>query len=255
MNSFKAYLKKEIKEGLRSYRFLTIAVVFIVFAISDPLLLKMLPTILASQMPEGMAELMKVNQPAAIQSYLGNLYQIILIVVVLSIMNIVAEEIKGKKIVLPYSKGLSIGGMILAKTLVYSIIIPISALIGILINYYYVGILFTEAPVAFESILRSGLLFFMFFMFLVSLTLFFSSIFRKGIVAAVATLVTCFLIFPLLANINALNRFIPYNLIQESSKLINSFESSITITLISVTAYIIALNIGAIFTIKSREIV
>ena len=47
MNSFKAYLKKEIKEGLRSYRFLAVAVVFIIFAIFYPLMLRMLPTILA----------------------------------------------------------------------------------------------------------------------------------------------------------------------------------------------------------------
>ena len=52
MRTFKAYFEKEIMESIRQYRYLVLAVGIIVFAILDPLMLKLLPKILANQYPE-----------------------------------------------------------------------------------------------------------------------------------------------------------------------------------------------------------
>ncbi|MBM7614286.1 hypothetical protein [Alkaliphilus hydrothermalis] len=253
MHSFKAYFKKEILEGMRTYRYIIIASVFIGFAIFTPMMLKMLPSILESQ-GDGIdySQLMKVTQTSALQNYMGNILQLGTLVVVLSLMGIVAEEVKNHLFVMPTSKELSFTGVILSKGVHYSILVSILIPIAMTINYYYVAMLFEDGVVTLQQTLSSAFHLTCYFIFIIHLLICIGSYVKKsGVVATITMLVL--LAMPLLNKINALSKVLPYYFIEAATKVSN-LDSSVFMPLLVLSGYIVLLNGMAIHRLKTREL-
>lgn len=259
MSSFKAYFVKESKEGLRSYRYLIIGCSIIVFGIFDPIMLKLLPKLLEMQsnISIPIEEFMKVTQGLALQNFIKNLTQIVNIVIVLSLMGIISEEMKEKTIVFPYSKGLSNTGMVLGKIANYLFVIPIFILIGFLINYYYSGALFKDGTVEIMNVIKSVGLISLYMAFNIALVLFFSSMSKKSIIAGLSSLGVIFLL-PLVGKIFPVKKYLPSYLIQQSNTILSSnkasLDSDLIFTILAIAIYIIVFTILTIYKMNKSQV-
>lgn len=219
MWSFKAYYKKEILESIRQYKFIMLAIGIIVFGILDPVMLKLLPTILKSQLPADISALFVVTQKTAVQSYIKDLNQIGLLFVIFIFSGTLSDEIYNQKLVFPYSKGANPKSIVLAKFTNYVLCVCILCMLGFLVDYYYVSILFTKDPIALIDLVPSFTLICIFYTFNISLTLFLSSFFKRGLVSGIIVL-SANIIIGGLSNIKIVAKFIPFKLIS----LANNFS-------------------------------
>src|SRR5689334_9294992 len=137
MGTFKAYFKKEILESIRQYRYIVLAVGILFFSIADPIMMKLLPTILKAQLHGDLSSLFVTNRRIVMQSYVKDLFQLGAMFVVFTAANSLSDEISTQKFVFPYAKGSSPWGIVLAKISHYSITIIILTICGFTINHYY----------------------------------------------------------------------------------------------------------------------
>jgi ABC-2 type transport system permease protein len=190
MSSFKAYFKKEVIEAIRTHKYLIIALGFIFWALIDPLMLKLLPLFLKTTIPQEMlSQLTSITRAAAFQNMLKNTFQVSTLFVVFSLMGVLSAEVSSKKLVFPYSRGVRPAGMVMAKFIHYIITISVFILTAFILNYLYIKILFTEGILALSSVLQSSLLYMLYYIFVLAILLFLSSIFRKSILTGITTLV------------------------------------------------------------------
>ncbi|MFL0269707.1 ABC transporter permease [Candidatus Clostridium radicumherbarum] len=249
MWTFKAFFKKEFMESIRQYKFIMLAAGILVFALLDPIMLKLLPTILKNQLPADISSLLITTQKTALQNYIKDLNQIGLLFIVFIFSGTLSDEINNQKLVFPYSKGASPENIVLAKFLSYSISVLIFTILGFLVNYYYVTILFTNNIVTFSSLIPAITLVFVYFIFNIALTLFFSSLTKKGLIAGITTLAVNFLTIPL-AGIKSISKFVPYNLINAANKFTFQDCSTSIIFALAISILLIIFTIAKMFKVE-----
>lgn len=254
MGTLTAYIKKEVLESARQYRYLVLGIGIFIFAILDPVMLKLLPDIMKGQLPQGvdLSQMFVVTQRSALQNYVKDLFQIGSLFIALSLMGLISDEVTLKRLVFPYSKGSNVWGITLSKMLHYSIVIAIFVIIGFAINFYYAATLFKEDAVTYSNVFVSSVLVAVYYCFTVSMILLFSSLFKKSIAAGICTLVVSYLM-PLTLNIKGIEDYIPYKLVSEANKFAG-FDRSILTTISAVIIYIIIFNTAAILKMKKTEI-
>ncbi|MTI70419.1 MAG: ABC transporter permease [Firmicutes bacterium] len=254
MSSYKAYFKKELIEGIRNYKFLILAIGIILFAILDPIMLKLLPEILKGQ-TQGVdiSQFMNINHRFSITNYMNDIYNIANIVIALTLMGVITDEIKDKNIVIPLTKGLNLEGLVIAKTLVYSLIITSFTFVGFIINYYYSQILFPKDLVSFSSVMKSCLLYSIYLLFVISLIYLLSSLFKKGIIAALLSILIIYTM-PLIMNIKILSTYLPFYLIKQANNFNVIFDSTLIISILWTLIYIVIITVITIERLKRIEI-
>jgi ABC-2 type transport system permease protein len=217
MGTFKAYFKKEMIESIRTYRYLILAVGILIFAIADPVMMKLLPLIMKNQTNGAdLSALFVVNNEAVLQMYIKDSFQIGSMFVVFTMSSILSDEKNTQKFVFPYAKGASQAGIVLAKILHYCIFIFLMTIIGVCVSHYYTGILIKGAPVPFETVLFVGLMISAYYIFYSVVATFFSAIVGKGLAAGFITLGIAYLsVFA--NNIKSVNEFLPYMLINNAN--------------------------------------
>jgi ABC-2 type transport system permease protein len=190
MASFNAYFKKEIIESVRTYKYLIIAAGFIFWALLDPLMLKMLPLFLKTTIPpEMLSQLTNITRESAFKNLLKDIFQISTLFVSFSLMGVLSGEVTGRKLVFPYSRGVSPAGMVIAKYINYTAAISVFILIAFLTNYLYISMLFKVGTLALSSVLQAALLYIFYYAFVMAVLLFLSSLFKKSILAGISVLV------------------------------------------------------------------
>jgi ABC-2 type transport system permease protein len=149
VNHFFVFLKKELLEYARTYKLLILLTVFIIFGITNPLIAKLTPDLLANFMPEGMT--VTIPEPTALDSwaqFFKNTQQMGLIVLLLVFSGVLANEISKGTLINLLTKGLSRQAVIAAKygamLLVWSVSVGISALL----TWIYTVYLFPGDPVS-----------------------------------------------------------------------------------------------------------
>lgn len=213
MATFNAYLKKEIMESSRQYRYLVFAIGILVFSIMDPLMLKLLPTMLKNQLPVDLASLMVTTPKAAVAKYISDLFQLGNIFVVFIIGGILTEEIRSQKLVFPYSMGTSPAGVVLAKVFHYTITVTVLVFLGLFISFYYSGMLFSGECADFTGVMVSAMLMSLFFFFSITLSMLLSSLVKRGITAGFISLAVSF-VTSSITGIESIGKFMPYKLVQ-----------------------------------------
>ncbi len=216
MRTFKAYIKKEILESVRQYRYIILAVGLVFFAVATPIMLKLLPKLLEGQLAGDLSSLFVVTRRMGYLNYIKDLTQIGFMVVILTLSGLLSDEVSSKKLVFPYSKGSSPAQLVMAKFLHYSLITAVLIMLGGAINYYYVNLLLTGDDVAFIKVIYSTAMAAMYFMINIALVMLFSSFVKKGILAGIATLVSSFGLAGL-AQIKSLTDYLPYSLMSAAS--------------------------------------
>lgn len=190
MTGFLPLFAKEIREQVRTYRFVIVAGVFLLFAVTTPLMLKYLPQILEA-FGKGMNVTMPDLTPAqALAEYAGNIGQLGLLIAVLLTMGSVASEVKHGTVVMTLSKPVSALAFTTAKLAAAGLtfIAALAAASGICYGYtvWLIG------PTDFTPFLYLNLLTAVFLVFCLALTILFSSLFRNAVAAgglAIAVLI------------------------------------------------------------------
>ena len=252
MASFRAYFKKEILESIRQSRYIIFLAGFGLWSILNPVTLKFLPNLIGDQIPQELLDMMIPDRAGAIQNYIGDIFSIILFFVIFPLMGILAEEVGRQRLMLPFSKGLSATGLVLAKSTHYILVISLMVLMGVSLNYYYTGILF-EGHVPFSDALGTALLIILYFAFIISFLMFISSLVRKGLIAGLVTLVTAF-VMPVFTSIKVIGELIPHYLMQRAGVIGNVFEGSFPAIAATITLVVI-LNLLTIYRMKTVEVV
>lgn len=254
MNSFRAHINKEIIEGIRTHRFLILAIGILAFSILDPVILKLTPMILKSQAGGiDITSMMDLSQTAAIKSYMNNLFQISSLVVALNIMGVISNELKEKTLVLPYSLGSKLHETVIAKNIVYTILVILFSVLGMTIAYYYSSILFEVDFNGLLEIIKAGVLYGLYFSFLISLVTFLSSIFKKPIVAGLLGLLIVYIMSPV-AKLLDIVKYAPTSLLTEAKYLSSQHSFDLIISIISTVGLIILFTVATIERVKRIEI-
>jgi len=254
-NSFKAFIKKEIMEGMRTKKFLVPAIGVLFFAFSDPLMIKLLPEILKSQMQgTDFSMLIELSQRAALESYTKNLFQLSTLIIVLSMMGIISKERTDKTLSIPVSMGCSVNGMVLAKLLVYGAFLLLINVMGMLIAYWYSGVIFGFTYGSFAAAVVSGAVYGIFFVFVLSFLILISSFSKKSFLAAAVTVLLVYLM-PLVNNFAAIKRYLPINLLTEANYFADLLSKNLAVSLICTIALIVIFGVLSVFKLERIEFV
>ena len=241
MKGFAPLLKKDIREQFKLYRLVIVGGIFVFFGISDPIMLKYLPEILKLA---GSGNLnIQIPTPTAAQSlaeYAGNIGQIGVLVAVLVAMGCIANELKSGTAVMTLSKPVSRSAFVSAKLLAMSMTFIVSMILGSLFCFGYTVWLIQGAAVM--PFVGLNLLLGLFLVFCLSVTLFFSSLYKSGL-AAGGLAISVVIVQAIISSIPVIGNFMPGKLLSWGTDLLtgsgtgNWWALGITVVAIGLCLY------------------
>lgn len=178
MSQFLTLLQKEMLEMARNFKWVWVPIVFIILGVQEPLTQFYLPQILDSLggLPE--AAVIEIPTPAPAEVLVGGLGQYNMmgfLIIILLCMSLVAGEVKSGTAAMILVKPVKHGYYITAKWVGALLLVWVSFFLGYLVTWYYTGLLFDWVP--FDAFLGSFFIEGLWLSFIVTLTLFFSSVF------------------------------------------------------------------------------
>lgn len=205
MKGLAPLLKKELKEQFRTYRWLIVGGIFLLFGITTPLMLKYLPEIL--KFAGEQLTIIEIPPPTAYQSlseYTGTIGQIGVLVTVLVAMGSIANELRHGTALMTLSKPVSRLAFVMAKLIAVSLTFLGSMIVASIFCYAYTVWLIESADVM--AFVGQNLLLGLFLVFCLAVTLLFSSLFKSSLAAGGISLA----ILVAQAGLTALPRFGDY---------------------------------------------
>jgi ABC-2 type transport system permease protein len=175
-------LKKELKEQFRTYRWLIVGGIFLLFGITTPLMLKYLPEIL--KFAGDQLTIIDMPAPTAVQSlseYTGTIGQIGVLVAVLVAMGSIANELRHGTALMTLSKPVSRLAFVTAKLMAVSLTFLGSMIVASIFCYAYTVWLIESADVM--AFVGQNALLGLFLIFCLAVTLLFSSLFKNSLAA------------------------------------------------------------------------
>ncbi len=181
MRGFKALLKKELWEQLKTYKLYIIGGVFLFFGFSTPLMLKYLPEIMELAGEDIIVEFPPPTAVQALAEYSGTIVQVGILIAVLLAMGAIAQERSKGTAMMTLSKPVGRGAFVTSKLAALSASFIVALVAGSTACYLYTVMLIEDISVA--GFLGQNLLMILFFIFCISVTLFFSSLFKNQLAA------------------------------------------------------------------------
>lgn len=216
----KNLIKKEWLYGVRNHKLLIIAITYLFFAFSVPLMVKvLLPALLQSQFP-GMSEadialMIDISQMGSMTNYLSNVFEVGLIVMGFTLAGLMASEIKENTLVLPVCSGKSYESILFSKMLVFSTFIVSISMLSMLITYAYSGIIFGfDIPLL--AVIKSALLDGLYMTLLITLLLTFGTFVKRTVATGLLSIGTLY-VLSLLGNLMNIQKYLPSGLVSEAS--------------------------------------
>ncbi|WP_059170354.1 ABC transporter permease [Bacillus sp. FJAT-27445] len=178
MSQFHTLLQKEILEMWRNFKWIWVPIVFIILGVQEPLTTYYLPQIIDSVggLPEG--AVIEIPTPSPAEVLVGGLGQyntMGFIIIILLCSSLVAGEVKSGTAAMILVKPVKHGYYIAAKWAGALLLVWSSFFIGFLVTWYYTGLLFDWVP--FDAFLGSFFIEGLWLSFIVTITVFFSSIY------------------------------------------------------------------------------
>ncbi|HEX3016079.1 MAG TPA: ABC transporter permease subunit [Desulfobacteria bacterium] len=179
----KAMLKKEVREVLRSYRWLLLPCIFIFLGLGQPITNKFMPEIIKNtKLPPG--TVMQIPIPPAdyvVSSILPQFSQLGVLMIILSVMGTVAQEKTSGVAAGTLVKPVGRGTYLLAKFVVHAILTVIAYTLGLGIGAYYTQVLIGKF--AWLNVVQGGLVFLPYLLLTVALTILTSTLFASQLAA------------------------------------------------------------------------
>jgi ABC-2 type transport system permease protein len=184
-----AFLKKEFTAIFKTYRFWVIPLVFVFFALMSAPAAKFTPDLLKSALPAGV----KLHLPTpmltdAFAQWFKNLSQIGVLAVILLTMGLMSEEKASGTILLIVTKPVSRAAVVLSKFFAQAAWLAVSFMAAAVICYLYAAALFKfdlAGAFAWGNLLYLG-----YFLLVVAITIFFSTVLKNQIAAGGLALIT-----------------------------------------------------------------
>ena len=253
MKTFSAYFKKEILEAARTNKYLILFVGSVFWALMVPLILKLLPLLFRSLPIDISAVFEDFNRDVAYLSFLGDFFEVGTLFFAFTLMGIISNEVYYRRLVFPYSSGANTTGMVLAKYIHYGLTFSIFILIGFLTNYFYTDRLFEGGILEIGMVIRSALLYVVYYAFLLSFLIFLSSLFRRGIIAGITVIVLGYTL-SIFNQIPRIRAYLPNYLLFKAADISNIFDSTLIPTIIISIMLIAAFLFFSILRIKRLDI-
>ena len=254
MKTFNAYFRKEILEATRTNKYLILFIGSVFWALMAPLILKLLPLLFKSLPIDISAVLEDFNRDAAYLSFLGDFFEVGTLFFAFTLMGIISNEVYYRRLVFPYSAGADTTGMVLAKYIHYGLTFSIFILIGFLTNYFYTDRLFEGGILEIGMVIRSALLYVVYYAFLLSFLIFLSSLFRRGIIAGITVIVLGYTL-SIFNQIPRIRAYLPNYLLFKAADISNIFDSTLIPTIIISVVLIAAFLFFSILRIKRLDLV
>ncbi|HAI87875.1 MAG TPA: hypothetical protein DCL63_12885 [Firmicutes bacterium] len=226
MSTFTAYLKKEQMESSRQSKYLILGAFFGFFALSTPIMLKLMPSIIESQMPGFPKELMEFDAVYSVQNYIKNIYQLGNMAIAFVLMGVLADERLQGKLVYPVSQGASMAGVVGAKLVHYGAAVSAIVFAGAMLNYYYSVVLFPGSDPGVAAAARSAGLLAAYFATRVVIVVFASALFAKPLAAGLAALVASY-VEPIMASLPRWKSIVAYGLVDAANKSLGTGTGTI----------------------------
>lgn len=185
MSPSMVFLKKELRELVRTPKLLVLTATLLLFGFTGPILAKMIPEIMPQLMkdiPGGINFVIKTSGVDAWGQFLKNLNQMGLLIIVLMFMGTVSEECSKGTVLLVLTKPLPRPAFIGAKFLAATLLVTVTTGLGYLACLAYTAALFNDVHAA-SGAIATGL-FLAYAILVLALTLFVSSVSKNQAVAA-----------------------------------------------------------------------
>ncbi|KAB8127670.1 ABC transporter permease subunit [Gracilibacillus oryzae] len=257
MTQWTVLYRKEMTEMVRNYKILWVPIVFILLGVMQPVSSYYMPEILDTfgGLPEGtILEMPTPTGEDVLMQVLSNYGMLGVLILVLSAMGVVSAERQSGVAGMVMIKPVPYSSYILSKWAGLLTITLITLFIGYAASWYYTSLLIET--VDFERIFQSVLIYSIWLVFVVTLTLFFSTIMKgNGGVA----FVTIFVVFGLSAVTSILGenmKWSPAAMTEHTGQVLLSGEpgSGFLLGFITTIAIIIVVLIASIQIFKQKEL-
>lgn len=246
-------VRREIIEGIRTYKFLVLAIGIVLYAVLDPVMLKILPKLLENQTPGlDISKLMAFDQKAAVQNYMKSLTQIGILAAAFTFMKSTSEELKNGTLVQSIISGLKPSVWIGAKILVYGTTLLLLATAGMLLNAAYAGSLFGSGGIDYIAVIKSGLWFGLYFVMLLCVEIFTGCLTKSPAVTAIAGLAVAWLLPPF-TGLLGIQHYSPVMLLNDANALSKNYQAELLPALLITLVFFSALFIASVLSVKNTE--
>lgn len=251
-------VKKEIFEGIRTYKFIVVLAVFMFFSLMNPILNKMvLPEVLKSQLigmdEAALSQMVISSQKDCVISYLGDVFEIATLVLVLLLAPIVAGEIHNKTFTFAKCSNKNFSKLVLAKLTVYGLVVMMVSEVGVLVDYAYSGALFGNDMYSAVPVIRSGFLQGLYFMYVIALVMFLGTLIKKPISAGLLALIPAYGTV-ILSQLLDLDSFTPAGLLTEANLLADGVTTAIFLPMMITVLLIGILTFGTVLILDRMEL-
>lgn len=171
MRNYAVFLKKELLENIRTYKFLVIILVFVILGMMNPLVAKLTPVLLKQMMPEGVK--ITMPEPTALDAWVQffkNMTQMGVFVILIVFSGIIGTELSRGTLVNMVTRGLSRRAIILSKYSAMVILWTLGLTINFMMTWGYTSLLFPKISI--DHLLFSVFCLWLFVVFLLSVLIF-----------------------------------------------------------------------------------
>ena len=193
MRGLQAFLKKDLKEVMKTYRIYVIPSVFIFFGLVSPIIAYYLPDILASMAGEVTVELPTPAWHDAFDQYFSNTGQMGVLAIILALMGVIADERARGIINMVFYRPVSRMTYVFSKFLAYGLLLTASIFISFLACYYNSTVLFEGVPLSVTF--QATFVFWIYALFIAAMTIAASAVFTSNVAAGGVSLGGLILVF------------------------------------------------------------
>lgn len=203
-------LKKDALEQLKTYRFLIVVVVFLIFGLSAPVLMKMMPKMMPVTETGSGLQLKIIGEASlsdAASQYLGLIGQMGILLVIIFAMGVVAGTGSRRVATMLLSKPISRSDYLLSKYTINAVMFIIAITLGTLAFYGYSVVLygyFSPLGIPLSIVCTSA-----FFLMVLALTILFSALMKSSAAAGGLALLAVFAVSVVPGFFHPIKRFGP----------------------------------------------
>ena len=254
MRGFGAFLGKELRETVHTWRIWVLPAFILFSGLSSPLITFLMPTLVhrLGGMPQGFA--ISVPEPTALAAYveyLGNLGQLVMFALVIAYGGIVSSEVRSGTATLALAKPLSRGAFVLAKWLSQLLVVAVAAVAATAACIAVTAVLLGAGPAA--QAVAAVAIWFVYAVVLLSVMVLLSAVLSAPAAAAGAG-IGVYASFAILAQFEATSRLTPAGLMPAAQAVLNGQAAHWQAPVVTGIAASAACLAAAVWRFARREI-
>ncbi len=255
MDGFAIFLRKELRENLRTNRLLVVVAIFAILGIISPVTAKYTPDLLKSLGASSNGITITVPTPTvkdAITQFIKNVAGTGIFVAILLPMGLVAREKERGSAAFVLTKPLSRPAFLTAKLVSLGITLTAGVAIGALATYWYTALLFM--PIAVGGFLAATLLTLLSLLVYASFTFLGSTLMSAQLPAAGIGL-AAWIVVSILSAFPDIKQYTPAGLLDPASQMaLGQTPEHLWVSVAASAALLVAALLGAVLSFRGQEL-